>query len=71
MTVRGLRFTAIEKVRKNDGMENHDFGADRYRMVVEGVMTKAQTLVLEKICPGGGWLETLSLSVFISISKYW
>jgi len=43
MTVQGPRFTAIEKVRRNDGMENHDFGADRYRMVVESVTTRAQT----------------------------
>jgi len=40
-TVQGPSFAGIEKGRKNDGPENHDFGADGYRMIVEDAMDKA------------------------------
>jgi len=39
-TVQGPSFTGIGKCRKNDGPENHDFGADGYRVVVEDTMAK-------------------------------
>jgi len=37
-TVQGPSFTGTEKGRKNDCPENHDFGADGYRMIVEDAM---------------------------------
>jgi len=36
-----VQVSQTEKGRKNGGPENHDFGADGYRMVVEDPVTKA------------------------------
>jgi len=40
-TVQGTSFTGVEYSRKNDDPENHDFGANGYRMVVEDAIAKA------------------------------
>ena len=34
-------FTGVEKGAKNEGPENHNFGVDGYRMVVEDAVVKA------------------------------
>jgi len=40
-TVQGPSFAGIEKGRKNDDPEHHDFGADGYRMIAEDATAKA------------------------------